>query len=76
MKEDDVFYTAEDKQDDHCGRLGPDYDKRSCHNCNWIDDVDGGSSEYGCPTYICQKNAGYGNLISFPFKKEMDCFNS
>ena len=49
--------------------------KENCSNCIHIDNVDGSSSEY-CytPIYICTEHDGYGNLLSFPFKKDMECF--
>lgn len=53
-----------------------DYEEieENCSNCIHIDDVDGSSAEYACPIYICSENPGYGNLLSFPFKKKMECF--
>ena len=47
---------------------------KNCLNCVYLEDVDGGSAEFAIPIYICSENQGYGNLLSFPFKKDMDCF--
>lgn len=47
---------------------------RYCLGCIHIDDVDGSSAEFSSPIYICMKNNGYGNLLSFPFKNKKDCF--
>ena len=49
---------------------------RNCGNCKHLDNVDGGSPEYASPIYVCIEFPGYGNLLSFPFKKEMSCFDS
>ena len=46
----------------------------NCSNCVHLDDVDGGSAEFVFPIYVCSENPAYGNLLSFPFKKNMDCF--
>lgn len=48
--------------------------KQGCLLCVHIDDVDGSSPEFSKgPVWICSKNPTYGNLLSFPFKKEMPC---
>ena len=65
--------------DNYVGNAFPfdfhDYEEiiENCMNC-WHDDMDGGSAEYANPLYICTEHDGYGNLVSFPFKKQMDCF--
>lgn len=69
-------------QDGECCREGScQFDffepvEQNCWNCKHLDDVNGASAEYNTgPIYTCIEYDHYGNLKSFPFKKEMDCFD-
>ena len=46
----------------------------NCSTCTQMDDVDGGVDHSSCSCLVCSINDGYGNLKSFPFKKEMKCW--
>ncbi len=47
--------------------------KANCSTCIHIDDV-GDGVEYSSSCLVCTTNNGYGNLKSFPFKKDMKCW--
>jgi hypothetical protein len=45
----------------------------NCSTCSCIDDV-GDGPEYNGSWLVCSKIARMGNLKSFPFKKDMKCW--
>jgi hypothetical protein len=47
----------------------------NCKSCAFLgSDGDGGEPEYAVDWPVCDKVARYQNLRSFPFKKEMPCW--